>query len=61
MPASAWQVADRGVGFLVDTGREEALEVRSGLIDHPERRVLRPGELRCGLDELLQQGVQGEL
>ena len=60
-PAPARQVTDRGVRLGVDAVREEALEVRSGLIDHAEGGEPSSGELRGGLDELLQESVQGEL
>ena len=61
MPAAARQVADRRVRLLVDAGRDEALERRAGLVDHPERGVARAGQRRGGLDDLLQQRVERQL
>ena len=61
MPASARQIADRGVRLGVDTRRQEALEARAGLVDDAERRIVRPRQLRGRLDELLQERVQREL
>ena len=45
----------------VDAGGDESLEVRARGVDHAERRVARAGQLRRGLDELLQQRVEREL
>jgi len=58
---SAGQVADRLVGRGIDPGRQETLQPGSGLVDDPERGVTRPRQLRSRLDQLLQEGVEGEL
>ena len=60
-PAAARQVADPRMRVLVDAVREEALELRPGLVDHAERGVTRAGEPRGRLDEPLQDGVEREL
>ena len=60
-PASSGQVADRRVGLRVDARRQEAFETGPGLVDDAERRVAGAGELRGRLDELLEEGVEGEL
>ena len=60
-PASARQVADRGMSLGVDTRRQEALESCPSLVDDAERRIARSRQLRSRLDELLQERVQREL
>ena len=60
-PPSSGQVADRRVSLRVDARRQEAFETGAGLIDDAERRVPGAGELRRRLDELLEEGVEGEL
>src|SRR5215213_5389481 len=53
--------ADRGVRLLVDPRCQEALEILSAAIDHPERRVARFGQLGGRVDDALQQRVEREL
>ena len=49
------------VRLLVDAGGDEAFELRTRRVDDAERGVARAGQLRRGLDELLQQRVEREL
>jgi hypothetical protein len=55
------QITDRSMSVRVDPGRQEPLECLAGLVDHPERCVAGTGELRCRLDNALQQGIEREL
>src|SRR6266496_3435584 len=55
------QVADLAPRLLVDACRDEALEPCTCGVDHAQRRVPCTGQLRRGLDELLQQRVEREL
>ena len=59
--APARQVADRGMGLLVDAGGEEPLEALARAIDDAERRVARFGQLGGRLGEALEQRVEREL
>ena len=59
--AAPRKVADGGARLLVDTRRDEALEPPPGRVDDAERGVPGVGELRGGLDETLQKGVEGQL
>ena len=43
-PTAAGQVADRGARPVVDSGRDETLELLAGRVEHAERRVLRSRE-----------------
>jgi two-component system, cell cycle sensor histidine kinase and response regulator CckA len=49
------------VGLGVDAVRQEALEQLAAPVDDAERRVLRARQLRGGVDELLENGVEREL
>jgi len=59
-PPAAWEISDRRMRLGVDAGRQEALQTRPRLVDHPQRRIPRSGQLHGGLDELLQERVQRE-
>ena len=60
-PAAVRQVADEGLGLLVDPRDDELLQSTAALIDHSERRVLGSGQLGRGLHDLLENRVEGEL
>ena len=60
-PAAVRRVADELLSLLVDPGDHELLQSKAALIDHPERRVRRSGQLGRGLHDLLENRVEGEL
>ena len=53
-PSSARQIADRPVGLLVDSRGQELLELGALLVQDPQRRVARPGDLPRGLKHTVQ-------
>ena len=60
-PAAVRKVADAFLRLRVDARGQEALERAAGWIDHAERRVPRPRQLRRGVDDSLQEGIEREL
>ena len=52
--AALRQLADRRLHVRVDPVGDEALEPRPGWVDHAERRVARPGQLRRRLQQPLE-------
>ena len=60
-PAPAWQVADCALRVLVDPGGQELLELGALLVQDPERRVARAGDLPCCLQHASEDGVEVEL
>ena len=60
-PAAAGQLADRAMGVLVDTGREEALEALAPLVEHADGRVARARQLARDLEQALEHRLGIEL
>ena len=60
-PSSSWKIADRGMGLRPDASRQEALEAVTRAIDDSQCRVPSAGQLRSGLDELLEKRIEREL
>ena len=60
-PAAAWQVADDAVGLLVDAAREEAVELAALVVEDAQRGVAGARELRGGLQQAVQDGLEVEL
>src|SRR5437763_538564 len=58
---AAWKLADRSVRLRIDAGGQEPLQLRAAAVDHAERRVAGPGDLRGRLDETLQEGLERQL
>lgn len=59
--ASARQFADRFRLLGAEPREDEPLEALAVLVDHAEGRVACAGQLGCRLDELLEQGIEGQL
>ena len=59
--AAAREISDLRNGLLVEAGVDEALEPRTGGIDHAQRRVAGAGQCGGRLGQLQQQIVQREL
>ena len=59
--ASARQRADRRVGGGVDPARDEAGELATGLVQHPDRGVAGAGEFPRGVQHPLEHHVEVEL
>ena len=55
------RVADRDAFLGSETVGDEAFERLAAAVDDAERRVARLGQLRCRLDQLLEEGVEREL
>ena len=60
-PAAAREVADRAVGRLVDAAGEELGELAAVLVEDPERRVARAGQVARGLEDTVEDDVEVEL
>ena len=59
--AATREVADLRHRLRIHPGVDEAFEPRSRRVDHAERRVPRPGQVRGRLGQLQQQIVEREL
>jgi len=59
-PVPTRQVADRAVRLRIDAEREEALEALASLVQDPERRILRAGELLGDLQHPVEQALDVE-
>ena len=59
--ATARRVADRGTDLVVDPAGDEALELLTLLVEHPERRVAGTRQLTRDGEHTLQQRLEIEL
>ena len=57
---AARQLADRALRLLVDTARQEPLELLALLVEDAERRVASARELTRGLEDPLENHVELE-
>ena len=59
--APSRKASDRGPGLLVDALGEEPRELGPGLVEHPDRRVARAGEILRGAEHPLEHDVDVQL
>jgi len=59
--AAVRRIADRRLRLLVDAGHDEPFEGTAARVDHAQRGVAGPGQLRSAFDDLLEDCVQGQL
>ena len=60
-PAPARQLPDPAMRGVVDAGRDEALELLPCLVEHPDGRVARAGDLARDVEELPQHRLDVDL
>ena len=60
-PVPSGQVADRAVGLRVDPAGQETLELLAAVMEDPQRRVTRAGQLTGHLEHAFEDHLQVEL
>jgi len=60
-PATARELPDRTMGFGVDAGRDEALELLAAIVEDADGRIARARDLARDVEKLLQDGLDLEL
>jgi hypothetical protein len=57
----ARQIPDRLLRRLIDAGRQEALELLPTLVEDPQRRIARPGQLARPIEHPVEHQLQIEI